>query len=256
MMNHHTREKLIELRLPGMAAEFDRQIATPGMEDVPYEQRISQLVDHEITLRSGKKTALMIKRAALPQSASIEDVDYGSRRGLDKSSFLSLASMDWVRRSHNIVITGPTGTGKSWLACALALQACRQGLPSHFARVPLLMENLGLSRATGSFLSRLDQLQKFDLLVLDDLGISALSQNAQSDLLEVIEKRVGNRSTIITSQFPLKSWHELFDIKTVADAVMDRVIHSSHRLELSGESLRKKSSPHSKPPTRKAEHSS
>lgn len=166
-------------------------------------------------------------------------MDYRTPRGLDKAEFQSLSSLDWVRNGHNLVMTGPTGTGKSWLASALANQGCRQGLSCHFIRVPILIESLMAARATTTFIQKLAQLKKFDLLILDDWGIEPFSKRAQNDLLELIDNRLGNHSFLITSQLPMSVWYDAFDNKTVADAVMDRVIHGSYHIQLSGESLRK-----------------
>lgn len=246
MMNNATIDKLHSLKLLGMADELERQLTTPNANELPFEHRIRSLVDHEITLRNHKRLQLLLKKACLPVPASVEDVDYRAQRGLDKAEFLSLASMDWIRSRHNLVITGPTGTGKSWLACALANQACREGLSCYFVRVPILMESLMSARATATFVQKLVQLKKFDLLVLDDWGIEPFSKRTQNDLLELIDSRLGNHSFLVTSQMPMNVWHDAFDNKTVADAVMDRVIHGSYHIQLAGESLRKAKQPGSK----------
>ncbi|WP_229726205.1 IS21-like element helper ATPase IstB [Oxalicibacterium faecigallinarum] len=216
------------------------------MHEMPFEQRVRNMVDHETTVRENKRLQILLKKAKLPLTTSIEDIDYRSPRGLDKALMLSLSTLDWVRKQHNLVITGPTGTGKTWLACALANYACRLGLSSQFYRVPILMESLLSARASGSFSLRLEQLNKIDLLILDDWGIEPLSKRAQNDLLELVDKRLGMRSMIITSQFPISHWHDELDNKTVADAIMDRIAHSSYLLELSGESLRRNKSVNTK----------
>jgi len=238
-MMQNTIEQLNTLKLFGMAAELERQIGNPTMNDLPFEHRVRSMVDHESTVRENKRLQTLLKKAKLPIGASIEDIDYRSQRGLDKSTMLSLSNLDWVRQQNNLVITGPTGTGKTWLACALANYACRLGLSAHFVRVPMLMENLLSARASGSFSLRLEQLKKIDLLILDDWGIETFSKRAQNDLLELVDSRLGIRSMIITSQFPMSHWHDALDNKTVADAIMDRIAHSSYTLQLSGESLRK-----------------
>jgi len=243
MMNHHTIEKLQTLRLYGMADELERQLATPAAHELAFEHRVRSMVDHEITLRASKRLQLLLKKACLPENASLEDVDYRAQRGLNKAEFQSLCSLDWIRNRHSLVMTGPTGTGKSWLSCALANQACREGMPCYFIRVPLLTENLVTARATANFSQRLESLKKFDLLILDDWGIEALSNRSQSDLLELIDTRLGKKSVLFTSQFPLNSWHDAFSNKTIADALMDRVVHGSYHIQLSGESLRKTRGP-------------
>lgn len=253
MMNNLTIEKLHQLRLPGMAAEFERQITTPTASDLPFEQRMRSIVDHEITVRKSRKLQMLLRRASLPLNASLEDVDYRTPRGLDKSLFLSLGSLDWIRNRHNVVITGLTGTGKSWLACALAHQACRDGLASYFIRVTALVDSMVTARATGSFGNRLEGLNKYDLLVIDDWGIDAFNKRAQNDLLELIVKRLDNRSILFTSQFPMSSWHAAFNDKTIADATMDRVVHSSYVLELNGDSMRSANAPVSKRSGKKTE---
>lgn len=246
MLNNATIEKLHILKLPGMADDMARQLVTPASNDLPFEQRIRSMVDHEITLRDHKRLQYLLKRASLPLSACVEDIDYRAPRNLNQGEFLSLILLDWIRNRHSLVMTGPTGTGKSWLACALANQACREGLSCYFVRVPILMENLTAARATTTFVQRLQQLAKFDLLILDDWGIEPFSKRAENDLLELIDNRLGKRSLLITSQMPMSIWHDTFHNKAVADALMDRIIHGSYHIQLSGESLRKTQRPGAK----------
>lgn len=239
MLNNAIIEKLHLLKLPGMAEDMARQLATPASSDLPFEHRVRSMVDNEITLRDHKRLQYLLKRAALPLNACVEDIDYRTPRNLDKAEFHSLTLLDWIRSGHSLVITGPTGTGKSWLACALANQACREGMSCQFVRVPILMENLTAAHATTTFVQRLQQLSKFDLLILDDWGIEPFSKRAENDLLELVDNRLGNRSLLITSQMPMSIWYDTFHNKAVADALMDRVIHGSYHIQLSGESLRK-----------------
>lgn len=239
-MIHHTIENMRRLGLNGMADEFDRQSANPTMDELPFEDRLRVMVDQEMTYRDNKRLHGLLKKAKLQMNASIEDIDYKTVRGLNKSQVLQLTTLDWVRQPANLVITGPTGTGKTWLSCAFANQACRQGLTAYFIRVPLLTEEFIIARAAGKFKNYLAQLVKFDLLILDDWGIENFSAQGQHDIFELIDARVGPRSTIITSQFPIDSWHDALDNKIVADAILDRVAHSSHSIRLKGESLRKK----------------
>ncbi|MEC5207558.1 DNA replication protein DnaC [Vogesella perlucida] len=239
MLNNAIIEKLYLLKLPGMAEDLARQLATPMSSELPFEQRVRSMVDREITQRDNKRLQTLLKRASLPLNACVEDIDYRSPRNLDKAAVYSLTSLDWIRNGHSLVITGPTGTGKSWLACALANQACREGLSCYFVRVPILMENLTAARATATFVQRLQQLSKFHLLILDDWGIEPFSRRTENDLLELIDNRLGKCSLLITSQMPMSIWHDTFHNKAVADALMDRIIHGSYQIQLSGESLRK-----------------
>ncbi|MDC7712392.1 IS21-like element helper ATPase IstB [Vogesella indigofera] len=239
MLNNATIEKLHILKLPGMAEEMARQLATPMSSELPFEQRVRSMVDREMTQRDHKRLQYLLKRASLPLNACVEDIDYRSPRNLDKAAVLTLTSLDWIRNGHSLVITGPTGTGKSWLACALANQACREGLSCYFVRVPILMENLSAARATTNFVQRLQQLGRFDLLILDDWGIEPFSKRAENDVLELIDNRLGKCSLLITSQMPMSIWHDTFHNKAVADALMDRIVHGSYHIQLSGVSLRK-----------------
>ncbi len=172
-------------------------------------------------------------------SACLEDIDYRAGRGLDKSRMATLGSGDWIRSQHNLLITGPTGGGKTWLACAFGNQACRQGLSVIYLRVPRLFEELKVAHGDGSFGKRLAQFAKTDLLILDDLGLTPMGQSERSDLLEILDDRVNTRSTVITSQLPVDHWHAYLNDPTLADAILDRIIHGSHRIVLKGDSMRK-----------------
>lgn len=239
-MNQQTLEKMHALGLQGMAAEYERQMANPTIGELPFEQRVQTLVEQESTFRENKRLQLLLRKAKLQMAASVEELDYRTPRGIDKAQMLSLTTLEWMRSRANLVITGPTGTGKTWIACALGNEACRRGLSAYFIRLPLLIEDLVAARATTSFTKRLAQLSKLDLLILDDWGVDSLSKRAQNDLFELIDARVGSRSTIITSQIPIQNWHDTMDNKTVADAILDRIVHTSHAIKLSGESLRRK----------------
>jgi len=240
MQMNDTLDKLLQLNLHGMASEFESQISNPTINELPYEHRVRLLVDRESTYRNNKRLQLLLKKAKLKMPATVEEIDYRTNRGLDKSHFLSLTSMEWISHRANLVITGPTGTGKTWLACALGNQACRSGLTTCFIRVSTLVDELFSARATNTFQKRLAQYAKYDLLILDDWGHETFSERAQHDLFELIDARVGTRSTILTSQFPMENWHDAISCKTVADAILDRIVHSSHTIKLTGESLRKK----------------
>ena len=239
MLINQTLEHLRNLKLTAMAQALEEQMEQLRSFDLSFEERLSLLVMHEITDRENRRLQRLLKTARLKQSACIEDIDYRHPRGLDKSMMATLASTDWIRRGANVHLTGQTGTGKSWLACALGQTACRQGLPVRYERVPRLLENLRLSRGDGSYGKKLQQIAKVDLLILDDFGLKPLTAPEKHDLLEIIEDRHGLRSTLVTSQLPIKTWHEYLGDPTVADALLDRLLNNAHRLELRGESLRK-----------------
>jgi DNA replication protein DnaC len=239
MLINQTLEHLRNLKLTAMAQALEEQIEQPATFDLGFEERLSLLVMREITDRENRRLQRLLKSARLKQSACVEDIDYRHPRGLDKSMMATLASTDWIRRGANVHLTGQTGTGKSWLACALGNQACRMGWSVKYERVPRLLENLRIAHADGSFGKRLAQLAKTDLLILDDFGIKPLARGDRHDLLEIIEDRHGARSTMVTSQLPISLWHEYIGEPTVADAVLDRLLQNAFRMELKGESLRR-----------------
>jgi DNA replication protein DnaC len=244
MMTQHTLTQLKALKLDGMARAFEEQLLTTSSTSLPFEERMGLLVDREISWRDSKRLDRLLKAAKLkfPQ-ACVEDIDYRPGRALDKRLMVTLAAGDWVRNAQNLIFTGATGVGKSWLACAFGNQAARQGFSVFYVRASRLFEELRIAHGDGSFGRRLIQIAKTDVLILDDWGLSALDQSARTDLLEVIDDRVGTRSTIITSQLPLDLWHGYLNDPTLADAILDRLIHQAHKLALKGESLRKKDKP-------------
>ena len=194
--------------------------------------------------RDTRRVDRLLKAARLKfSSACTEDVDYRAGRGLDKRQIAALASCDWIRQHHNCLISGATGTGKSWMACALGNAACRPGFSVYYTRLPRLFEELRIAHGDGSFTRRLAQLAKTDLILIDDWGLAKPSAAERADLLEVLDDRVGTRSSVITSQLPIEHWHEYLGEPTLADAILDRVVHSAHKLALKGESLRKKGKP-------------
>jgi DNA replication protein DnaC len=241
MMTSDTLRKLNELKLFGMAQGFDEQISSASAAHLSFEERVGLMVDQEVTFRDNRRLQRLLAAAKLRESACVEDIDYRTSRNLDRAEMASLALCNWVRQGVNLIITGPTGGGKTWLACALGHQACRYGLSVGFQRLPLLLEDLGVSHGDGSFRKRLALLAKVDVLILDDLGINVLTAMGRSDLLEVIEQRCGRKTTLITSQLPVDKWHGYLSggNPTVADAILDRLVSGAHRIELKGESMRK-----------------
>ena len=239
MLMEHTLTTLRALRLPGMAQAFEEQQTSAATASLSFDERFSLLVDREQTYRDNRRIQRLLREARLksPQ-ACLEDVRYASGRGLDKASFAQLGSCQWIRHQQNLVITGATGCGKTWLACALGNAACRQGLSVVYTRMPRLFEELRIAHGDGSFGRHLLALAKTDLLILDDWGLAPLGQAERNDLLEVLDDRVGTRSTLVTSQLPVEHWHAYLNDPTLADAILDRVLHAAHKLPLSGQSQR------------------
>jgi DNA replication protein DnaC len=241
MMTHSTISKLNAMKLFGMAQGFENQLSNSAAVTLSFEERFGLLVDQEHTYRDNRRLKRLLNAAKLRESACMEDIDFSPERGLDRSILASLALGSWIRSGLNLITTGPTGSGKTWLGCALGNQACRMGMSVTFHRLPLLLEDLAVSHGDGSFRKRLAQIAKVDLLILDDFGLGALNAVGRNDLLEVIESRSGTRSTLITSQLPVDRWHDyLGGNPTVADAILDRLASGSQRLALKGESMRKK----------------
>ncbi|HHJ20805.1 MAG TPA: AAA family ATPase [Gammaproteobacteria bacterium] len=239
MLNQQTIEQLRALKLTGMLNALEQQQAQPQTHDLAFEERFALLVERETLHRENRRLARLLKAAKLREQACVEDINYRHPRNLQKSRMASLASCDWIRQAHNLCITGPTGCGKTWLACALGNQACRQGLSVLYLRLPNLFEQLRISHGDGSYPRLMNRLLKMDLLILDDWGLQKITAAQRQDLMEVIEDRHGRKSTLITSQLPTKNWHEYIGEATFADAILDRLLHGSHRLELDGGSMRK-----------------
>lgn len=238
----HTRDQLRSLRLDGMLAALDEQATHSAAATLNFEQRFVMLVQREIDWRDDKRLTRLLKAAKLKVAAAcIEDIDWRASRGLDRALIASLANGDWLRHAHNVLITGATGVGKTWLACALAQQAARSGFSVLYARAPRLLEELRIAHGDGSFAKRLGQLSRLDLLVLDDFAIAPIALGERNDLLELLDDRVGTRATLITSQLPVNAWHEWLNDPTLADAILDRIVHAAHKITLKGESMRKKS---------------
>jgi DNA replication protein DnaC len=243
MLAHPTVDLLHTLGLHGMAKGFTALAAQPEAASLEHAEWLALLLEHEATLRRQKRFESRARAARLRQAASVEDVDYRAARGLDRALFLKLASCDWIRAKHNLLIAGPCGVGKSWLACALGHRACREDLSVAYHRIPRLFAALALARADGRYTKLLRQIARVDLLILDDWGPETLSADQRRDLLEIVEDRHDTRSILLTSQVPVDRWYEIIGNPTIADAILDRLVHNAYRIELRGESLRKKKSP-------------
>ena len=240
MLNHPTLDKLRTLKLYGMIDGLQDQTQHPAIDSMNFEERLGLLVDREITSRFDRRLKNRLQQAKLKQNACLEDVNYQVNRGLDKVLLQSLQDCRWIKNHLNILITGPTGVGKSWIACALAQKACREGYTAIYQRIPRLFQELPLAKGDGSYSKLLNRLGKTDVLLLDDWGLSKLTAEQRRDLLEILEDRHGSRSTIVTSQLPLDQWHSSIGDSTMADAIMDRLVHNAYKIKLEGESLRKK----------------
>jgi DNA replication protein DnaC len=239
MLVNHSHERLIALRLTGMAKSFDDQLRQPDIDTLSFEQRLGLMIDREVTERENRRLVTRLKFASLRQTAVIEDIDLRTPRGIDRSFLAKLLDGEWISRKHNLLITGATGTGKSWIACALGHKACRDNRSVLYHRLPRLFEALALARGDGRYARLLKALSRVDLLILDDWGLAPLSSEQRRDLLEVVDDRHQRGSTIITSQVPVDHWHQVIADPTIADAVLDRLVHNAHRLELKGDSMRK-----------------
>jgi len=232
-------EKLTVLRLPGMREELKEQMTNTHYSELSFEERFSLLVDHEINLRAQRSLKRRIKNARFRMQATIEDLKITSARGLNRQQILELAHCDWIRNHLNVVITGATGVGKSYLAQALGWEACRKGFTTLYARTSRLICDIEMTHADGTYSKFLDKLARFDLLILDDWLRDVLKPSQSRDLLEVCDDRYQRRSTILVSQFPITKWHARMNDPTLADAILDRMIHSAHRIPMEGESQRK-----------------
>jgi DNA replication protein DnaC len=238
MLINPTLTRLRELKLTGMAEAFSESLEKP-LTDLDFESRLAIMLDREYYLRENRRLKRRLTHAKLHQQACVEDIDYQHPRGLDKSNCFELIRLQWVNQHLNLLITGKTGCGKTYLACALAHKACLTGLTSKYYRLVRLFEELKIAKANGTYTNLLSQIAKIDLLILDDWGLSQPDNDQRKDLLEILDDRYQNKSTIITSQLPIAHWHEHLNDETLADAILDRVVHNSIRLELQGESMRK-----------------
>jgi DNA replication protein DnaC len=239
MLTHPTHERLIALGLTGMAKALEEQRRQGDLAALDFEERLALMIDRETIERENKRLASRLKVARLRQSAVVEDVNLKVSRSLDKALFAKLVAGDWIERHQNLLIIGQAGVGKSWLACALGHKACRDNRSVLYHRLPRLFDDLLLARGDGRYGRLLKTLARVELLILDDWGLAPLTPEQGRDLLEVLDDRHGRSATVVTSQLPVDHWHEMIGNPTVADAILDRLVHNAHRLILKGDSMRK-----------------
>ena len=240
MLNHPTFEKLHALRLSGMYQALVEQMQMPEIAALSFEERLGLFVDRESTERENRRLTTRLRQAKLRQTACIEDIDYRHPRGLDKSLMTRLVTCQWVQDRQNVLITGPTGIGKTWLACALGHKACREGWTALYLRLPRFLQELPITKGDGRYGKLMTTLAKTDLVILDDWGLAPLSDENRRDLLELLDDRYDRRATGVTSQLPVDHWHEAIGEPTLADAILDRLVHNAYKITLQGESMRKR----------------
>ena len=240
MLTHPTLDKLQALKFTGMATALAEQMQMPDIAELSFEERLGLLIDREATERDNRRLSSRLRRAKLKHNAALEDIDYRHPRGLDKSLIQSLAACQWVKEHLNILLTGPTGVGKTWLACALAQKACREGYTILYLRLPRLLQEMAIAKGDGRYPKLLATLAKTDVVILDDWGLAKLTAEHRRDLLEILEDRHGTRSTLVTSQFPIEKWHDVIGDPTLADAILDRLVHNAYKINLNGGSMRKR----------------
>lgn len=239
MLIEQTLTALRGMKLHAMADAFEHQRVNASIEDLPFDDRFSMIIDAEPFARENRRLNRLVSMAKFKANAAAEDIDYRASRGLDKRKFTTLLTCDWIERSQHLIMTGPTGVGKTWLACALGNQAARRGLPVMYRRFVRLLEEFEIARADGSLPKLRGQIAKVNLLILDDWGVALLTARNRQDLLELVDDRTGGASLLITAQLPVTQWHDYLVDATIADAILDRLVHGAHRIEMKGESLRK-----------------
>lgn len=238
MLSEETHQKLVAMRFHGLAVAFNDYLQERKPDKLTFEERFGLMVDREYGDRHQRRLNRRLKSAKLREPACVEDINYRHPRNLDRSVMQRLTTCRWVAEHENVVLTGATGLGKTWLSCALAQKACREGFTAIYVRLPRLFHGLQIARVDGTYLKELARLAKTDVLVLDDLGLAPIGDQERRDLLEVLEDRHGIRSTVVASQFPVKKWHTLIGDPTVADAFLDRLLHRAHRIDLKGPTMR------------------
>ena len=239
MLSVPTEDKLRSLKLFGMLKAFQEQQSQSEITQISFDERLGLLVDRESTERDSRRITTRLRQAHLRQDACIENIDYSQTRGLDKSMIKTLTTGPWLKDHLNVLISGPCGVGKSFIACALSHKACLLGYTALYVRAPRLFNDLALAKGDGRYQKLMKSLARTNLLVIDDWGLSALNDSERTDLLEILEDRHNTQSTIVTSQLPVKHWHEVIGNATLADAILDRLIHNAYTIELKGESIRK-----------------
>ena len=240
MLTHPLLEKLQQLRFLGMLAALQEQMQMTDISQLDFEERLGLLIDREMTDRENRRLVSRLRKAKLRQNACVEDVDFRHRRGLDKALFMQLAACRWIAEHNNVIITGPTGVGKSFLACALGHNACRQGFNSMYTRLPRLLHDLSIAKGDGRYGKVLKTIARTQLLIIDDWGLAKLVKEQRHDLLEILEDRHNLQSTLVAGQLPVDHWHDVIGEPTLADAILDRLVHNAYRITLKGGSLRKK----------------
>ena len=247
MMTQQTLDKLHDMKLTAMADAFAQQLGQPDLGELSFEDRFAMLVDRQWTFKEDRRMNRLLKTARLRDSACIENIDFKTPRALDKSLIVRLTGSEWIKKAQNVIILGPTGVGKTYLAGAIANSACRNGYPAMYKRAPRLYQELAIARVDGSYPKLMNKLAKIKVLIIDDFCIAPMSDPERRDLLEVLEDRQSISSTIMATQVPVENWIEYIGDPTLADAILDRLVHNAHKINLKGESMRKIRSPLTKP---------